>query len=741
MAAERLTQFLRNRLLWIILALLPLIPLYKAVLMGDVIGPFEQIVSPEGVASQERAWDILQADAALQSYPWRDLVLESWSKGRAPLWNPYQLGGTELAANSQSGAFYPLHILMGLLRIDPATSLALGAWFHLAVAGLGVALLSRRLGAERLGAFVGGAFVILSPFFVSWSVLSSVPTTICWIPWILVGVHRAMSEREVWWKAAPLAWVAIPVALMFLGGHLQFGAFGAMGAAVWALTLAVMDRKERKWSRLPIAAIGGVLGVMMALPHLLPVLEFSQRSHRLAEATAEGYQAYASSAIQPFELIGLVFPGATGRPGELFDAESGMPAYWPGFVKLGANFAESAIGLGPIVLGLVALAFMRRRRESGMVAVLGVFALAVAFATPLARLMYFGLPGWSATGSPGRAAVLFVLAAGVMAALGWPSKLEMAEGGKRSAVWIGAVALGGMLATFLMAAVLDGSLEFMFGDPYVMAQVASAAPGILLATLGAVGAGVLLWKGRETVAAGVAVLVLVVAIGLNIVPTSGRETVDRIRAVTVENPHDRVFFVNEDWSFFSAVPTEMMPNFATIARVRDVAGYDSLLDRETVELLRAVNRGNDPAPPVNGNIMLVKPGYDEVALADMGVDVSEFEPTFEGGSWGRLSHNASSAEFVLDEPGRIVIAGSGAGTVNLYERRMPIWRFEGSGVEDVSEDGPWFRFEASEGDWRIELRTHSQAAWNGFFAMLIAVVVLGATGLLGWARGSRATIE
>ena len=292
-----------------------------------------------------------------------------------------------------------------------------------------------------------------------------------------------------------------------------------------------------------------------------------------------------------------------------------------------------------------------------------------------------------------------------------------------------------------MAAVLDGSLEFFVGDPYVMAQVASAAGGILLGALGAVVAGVLLWKGREALAVGVAVLVFVVAIGLNIVPTSGRESVDRIRAVTVENPHDRVFFVNEDWSFFSAVPTEMMPNFATIARVRDVAGYDSLLDRETVELLRAVNRGNDPAPPVNGNIMLVKPGYDEVALADMGVDASQFEPALDSGTWGRLSHNASSAEFVLDEPGRIVIEGSGAGTVDLYERRMPIWRFEGSGVEDVSEDGPWFRFETSEGDWRIELRTHSQAAWNGFWVMLFALLLLGVSAFVGRSKGSRATTE
>ena len=40
----------------------------------------------------------------------------------------------------------------------------------------------------------------------------------------------------------------------------------------------------------------------------------------------------------------------------------------------------------------------------------GVVGLLLAVGSPLGALLYFGAPGWSATGSPGRAAVLLVLA-------------------------------------------------------------------------------------------------------------------------------------------------------------------------------------------------------------------------------------------------------------------------------------------------------------------------------------------
>src|SRR5262245_20619299 len=109
------------RKLWPILLflLLPLIPLHRAVFLGETIGPFDQIrqMAPWNGPAPGEPWDVLAADGVLQFYPWRKLVLESWGRHEMPFWNPYELAGTPLLANSQSAGFYPPHIMLGMLHV------------------------------------------------------------------------------------------------------------------------------------------------------------------------------------------------------------------------------------------------------------------------------------------------------------------------------------------------------------------------------------------------------------------------------------------------------------------------------------------------------------------------------------------------------------------------------------------------------------------------------------------------
>src|SRR5580704_4587150 len=78
------------------LALVPLIPLFRAVFMGEAIGPFDQIrqMAPWNGPKPTQPWDVLQADGVLQFYVWRDLVFDAYGKGQLPFWNSYQLAGT-----------------------------------------------------------------------------------------------------------------------------------------------------------------------------------------------------------------------------------------------------------------------------------------------------------------------------------------------------------------------------------------------------------------------------------------------------------------------------------------------------------------------------------------------------------------------------------------------------------------------------------------------------------------------
>jgi hypothetical protein len=396
---------------WLLILLAPLLPLWRAVFLGETIGPWDQIAGfwPWNKPS-DKPWDVLQADGALQFYGWRDLVFESWHRGKIPFWNPYQFGGTPLLANSQSGALYPLHIIVGVLGIPTGIALTLLAYFHLAWAGIGTYKLVRTIGGTAAGATLAGAGFALSPFMAAWTALPSVITTVSWIPWLMAGLIWGL--RDGWTR---LAWGTVigSTAMLILAGHLQFAAYGFLAAGICiVLTRAPLPRYGSA-----VAAIA--LGVAISAPQLLPVLNYSQSSHRKSTPTPEGYSAYIGSAILPFELANLSIPNALGDPRE--PVKSGdyvISTYWAGFVKRGANFAESAVTIGPLVLALLVLVPWRDKRTWGVAAV-GVVAFLLLIGTPLNSVLYFGVPGWSSTGSPGRITALFILCAWVLAGLGW----------------------------------------------------------------------------------------------------------------------------------------------------------------------------------------------------------------------------------------------------------------------------------------------------------------------------------
>ena len=589
-----------RRLPALVLILAPLLALWPG-LVGQALGPFDAIraMMPGGPPPPKAPWDVLMADSVLQSHVWRTLVLDAWGKGQLPLWNPYELAGTPLLANSQSGGFYPPHVLLGVLHVPAGLAGFLLAWFHLALAGLGTAALVRRLGGSPAGGLASGLAFALSPFLLGWAPLSSVPATVAWTPLALACV--AAGDRR------SLVALAACVGMSLLGGHLQFAAYGLMAVVLFALVRLPLASPSP--GRAPWRGGGGVLlalvmGAGLAAPQLLPVLAYAKESHRRNVPSEEGYQAYVGSALRPFELATLAHPMALGSPREGVDAGGRtIAAYWPALAKPGANFAESAVSVGAVVFALL-FAVPWRRRETWPLAVLGLFALSLALGTPLDRLPYFGVPGWSSTGSPARVEFLFVLAACALAGLAVDRLAER----KAQILSAGGAALG------LVGALVLPSLASVGGAAAILRGAATAD-----ATLPALGATILtvlaFFAAKRTpwaVPAGVAAVaclsyaLVLVPFGRPLDPPKG-------------DPSVRIAVVNDAWDLFAAAPALMPPNLAALGGLHELSGYDSLTSRDAVEMLRAVNGGQDPAPPANGNLMFVKPSVDPRALAECGV--------------------------------------------------------------------------------------------------------------------------
>jgi hypothetical protein len=709
---------------WPVLAILvaSLVPFWRCLAFGETVGPFGQILqmAPFRQPAPSGGWDVLQADGVLQFGVWRALVLDSWAHGHLPAWNPYTLMGTALLGNSQSGALYPAHVLLGLARVGPWAALTLLAVFHVFLAGLGCRALVLRLGGTDAGATAAGALFALSPFLLSWASLASVPSTVAWLPWLLAAAWSCGQGQPRAW-----VWLSLTVAMTLLAGHLQFAAYSVVAGLALGLVSA-----WRSWAGLLPLAAGIALGLGLAAPQVLPVLEFGKSGHRRTAPTAEGWAAYSASALGPVDLLAVVHPGATGLAAE--SVEGGAPGYWPSLVKRGGNFAEAALGIGPAALA--GLALLRRRRwgrgHSALLAV-GVLGLGLALG-PLSAVLYFGFPGWASTGSPGRAAVLAVLAACSLAGLAWPGDRLSSGDLRLVGYWVG----GGLVLTLLTLTLAQNSFRSWVPGldgvlPRLVAQsTVRALPMMAIGTALALASAFALGRSRTWTAVALAVAAGASWGAWRAVPT-GRPDFGNAGLPSPDSP--RIAAVNDDWGLLApATDAVYPPNTAVLAGRRDVGGYDSLIDAATYGRLTEANAGRDPAPEANGNMVFVKPGFDEGSLAECGVtvviDKSGERPLLGP---GRADVGGRPARITAERTWGLKVQAEGPGTLTVRDRNLPGWTASVGGRDQGVGDGFFLAVELPPGEQTVELRYEPPGLRTGALLALFSSLALLASIIAG----------
>lgn len=568
----------------VLAAVLACTPFLRGLLQGEpVFAPLKLLYHFEPWRSLPNApqpppWDVLVWDGVAQFFVWRDLVRGAWQGQGAWDWNPYALCGTPLLANSQSAPFYPPHLVAMLLP----TWLAVGvlAYFHLFWAGLGLGLWLRARGLGA-GAFVGMGLWMLSLFFVSWLPLSSVPATLSWFGWLLWGIETVRARGGRWFWA-----FALPFGAMLLAGHLQFAFYGTLLSLLYAGWLAYETRAQGGLLRYGLTlGVAYLLGAGLAAVQVLPALELAGYSHRQALPTEAGYEAYVRNALPLFHLITTYFPTAFGDP------RTG--GYWGA-----VHYAELALSVGAVGW-LLALMGVRRRGQGAFWLGVGLLALLIALGTPLTRLLYFYMPGFSATGSPARILCLWAFSVAILAAHGVqePRAWRVAAG-----AWL-ALLIGTLLLTLttLPAGVSRAPLWEGIG--------ASALPLMAIVLMGG-----LAWVGlpRLRTEHTPAMLLSMSAVVPMMAYAAGYPWTAPLSAVFPPLPDlpalgvgERIAVLNTRWSLYEPPPARMPPNTAAAYRLPDVAGYDSLLPRHTKRFLDLLN-GQDSAPPENGNMLFVK---------------------------------------------------------------------------------------------------------------------------------------
>ena len=397
-------------------------------------------------------------DGLTYDLPVRVLAARAWRSGAVPSWDRFSFAGSPLLATSQVGVFYPPNLVH--LVLSPAVAHDLLVVLAMAVAGLGAALLGRRLTGDAVAGAVAGLAFGLSGFFFGHVNHLSISATACWIPWAVLGYERLL-ERP---RPLRVLVAAAPVGAAVLAGHPQLLLVLVAVLALWAAGTAV---SERSLHPLLLGCAFVAAGLALGAVQLLPVLAHLGESDRtsLTFAQAMGW----SFGLR--ESLLVAFPHLFGSQGGSGPFTAPYAGEWS-LTELSGYVGAAALVLAATGVGLARRA--RRLLPVLLVAVVGAL-VALGDTTPVGRLVH-ALPIAGQLRSWGRATVAVDLAVAVLAAFGVAALRGGAPVRRRApaAVVVGLGALA-VLGLSLPQAAAGPAGRWAVGLPLVAAAAALAA--------------------------------------------------------------------------------------------------------------------------------------------------------------------------------------------------------------------------------------------------------------------------
>lgn len=295
------------------------------------------------------------------------------------------------------GLWSPFNALAAVT--DFPTAWAWGMALRLFAAMCGAYLLTRRLGAARLGGTVAGMAYGLSGFMVLW--LGWPQSHVAAIaPFVLWATERTVTRDARWWHG-PLLGMA--VAALWLGGFPSVAAYALIAAGAVAIHTVWRRREDgvRSCARgLWAAAVAVSTGTGIAAFTLAPSMQILGQFDL-------GYRDLAWQTSVP--LHGLLTFLAPGFFGDVVHHD-----LW-----LGASYVESVGYAGAVTLLLAAVAVCAapRRAGIGLYGGMAVAFAALAYGFPPFKWLLSALP-LLRSNVPTRALALACLALAVLGGLG-----------------------------------------------------------------------------------------------------------------------------------------------------------------------------------------------------------------------------------------------------------------------------------------------------------------------------------
>jgi hypothetical protein len=344
----------------------------------------------------------LVGDTMLQMLAWQEIVGAAYSHGSIPVWDQFSYSGTPLLANYQSAPFSLFTWFA--LPFSAAQGLSLAMLAKICVAGLGMGLFLRGMGARTLSAMVAGVAYAGCSYMTVW--LGWPNSSVAAVaPWTFAFAERFLVHGD----ARSLAGFALAEGMEFLAGHPETCAHMNLALGMYVLLRCIALRRRGVRALLSLI-LGWLIGAAMASVQIVPFLAWLEHIHGVASRTG-----LSREYLQTQTLMTWLVPNGRGNPGIDHNTLAGLPP----------NYNESTgfVGVGALVLAAIAVLMPDNAGRSRAIGLGAIVALGAGVVygplTPvMARLpVYDASANWRMTS-------VMCLAVAALAGLGFDTLLN-----------------------------------------------------------------------------------------------------------------------------------------------------------------------------------------------------------------------------------------------------------------------------------------------------------------------------
>lgn len=335
-------------------------------------------------------------DVVDQLYPWKSLVIDSWKHMQIPLWNPYSFGGTPLMANYQSAVFSPMNLLFFIFPFKISWGLLI--LLQPLLAGIATFFFLRKLLATRIASLLSSISFMFCGFIVCWMGYGTLAYAIGILPLILLGQEGYVQSK----KFPYILLISLGLVFSFFSGHFQISIYTLLVAFAYFIfryTLTNPTNRSGQKKKFVFGFMAIFSGVMLALPQIIPSIEFYNQSLRSV--------LYSRPEVIPWQyLLTLVAPDFFGNPVTGNDW-FGHYAEWNGY-----------IGLIPLLFAGFSLLDWKKNKFVRFFFVAAAVALLLATPTIFGDLILAARIPVLATSAAGRIIVVMSFSLSVLAGFG-----------------------------------------------------------------------------------------------------------------------------------------------------------------------------------------------------------------------------------------------------------------------------------------------------------------------------------